>query len=62
MVHVMRVSGMKIQTREMAEVIRYGQMVLYTKVIGRMIRQTEEGDWKDDKAHGFGRYIHTDGA
>ena len=44
MVHVMRVSGMKIQTREMAEVIRYGQMVLYTKDIGRMIRQMAEED------------------
>ncbi len=44
MVHVMKESGMKIQTREMAEVIRYGQMVLYTKDIGRMIRQTVEED------------------
>jgi hypothetical protein len=21
-----------------------------------------EGEWKDDKAHGYGKYMHTDGA
>ena len=23
---------------------------------------TQDGDWKDDKAHGKGTYYHTDGA
>lgn len=32
---------------------------------GRLIHSdgdVYEGDWKNDKAHGYGKYIHMDGA
>ena len=40
----MKVSGMNQPTKEMAEVTRYGLMDLFTKVIGKMIKQMVEVD------------------
>ena len=38
MAHVIRESGMKTLTKEMEKDIRFGQMDLYTKDTGRMIK------------------------
>ena len=49
--------------KEKVEVCKFGLMGLFTKVGGKMIWQMGlVGEWKNDKAHGFGTYQHTDGA
>ena len=40
----MKVNGMKLQTREMDVDIRFGQMVLSMKVIGKTTKRTVEAD------------------
>ncbi len=44
MVLFTRENGMRLQIREMARVSKFGLMVLYMRVFGKMTKQTERGD------------------
>ena len=40
----MKVSGIELQAKEMGEEFKFGQTAQGTKVIGKMIKRTEEED------------------